>query len=513
MADDLEERLRGYAKSFDGLLSLIPAKYYYGQDNSNQWRKKKQTKQEAKQAKLAKLDPDSAKSAKDVRDENERKRKRDMDEASDIEGIERERPKEGLRALEKKPKKQRKDPKAKAEGSAAEKTAGDALAPLKAEGSAPPVQKLKADKRKKDKGSKKKAGNTADSYGSHLSRNTGALDRNDLVKADRKDTFPIVNGEDNATELIHMDGFDNHSNPSVTPTPAPESPNFDLPALPSGSSSISSIIPLTSLSKIRRPSADPIELKARLAARIEALRAARKADGPDGAPARNRQELMDARRRKEEQRREHKKELRLKAKEDEKAREMAAPSGTISQALPNAGQVSLKEAVPESNFSFGRVAFSDGQQLDSSLSSLSNPRRRKGPQDPLTAMKAAENKRARLSSLDEEKLKEIEEKDLWLNACKRAHGEKIKDDSVLLSKTLKRKEKVKKKSEKEWKERIDGVDKGKVMRQKKRDENLRKRREEKSSKGKGKVGKSGKKVQRRPGFEGSFAAKTGGKRR
>ena len=29
-----QERLKSHAKSFDGLLSLIPAKYYYGEDTS-----------------------------------------------------------------------------------------------------------------------------------------------------------------------------------------------------------------------------------------------------------------------------------------------------------------------------------------------------------------------------------------------------------------------------------------------------------------------------------------------
>lgn len=29
-----QERLRSHAQAFDGLLSLIPAKYYYGEDNS-----------------------------------------------------------------------------------------------------------------------------------------------------------------------------------------------------------------------------------------------------------------------------------------------------------------------------------------------------------------------------------------------------------------------------------------------------------------------------------------------
>ncbi|KAI9860152.1 MAG: surfeit locus protein [Trichoglossum hirsutum] len=510
MVDDLEERLKSHAKAFDGLLSLIPAKYYYGHDNSDQWRKKKQTKQEAKQAKLAKLDPDSAKSVKDVRDENERKRKRrGDDEVSDVEGIKREKPKEGLRALEKKPKKRKKDSEVQTDGSTAEKRTEDGLAPFQAEGSILSTQKSKPEKDKKNKTSKKKVRYAEDSNKSQLSRN-GLLS---LVKADKADSSLVAHVQDDATELDHTDGFEIRSNPSVTPTPAPESPNFDAPALQSGSSSISSIVPLISLGKVKRPSADPVELKNRLAARIEALRAARKADGPDGAPARNRQELMDARRRKEEQRRAHKKELKLKAKEDEKKEEgVAAASRTASLTLPNAEQVSIKEA-PENNFSFGRVAFCDGQQLDSGLTSLLNPRKRKGHQDPLTAMKAAENKRARLNGLDEEKRQEIEEKDLWLNARKRAHGEKTKDDTVLLKKTLKRKEKVKKKSESEWKERVEGVEKGKAMRQKKREDNLRRRREEKGNKGKKKVGKSGKKVQRRPGFEGSFAAKIGGKRK
>jgi len=33
-ADSNQERLRSHAQAFDGLLSLIPAKYYYGDDNS-----------------------------------------------------------------------------------------------------------------------------------------------------------------------------------------------------------------------------------------------------------------------------------------------------------------------------------------------------------------------------------------------------------------------------------------------------------------------------------------------
>ena len=98
-----------------------------------------------------------------------------------------------------------------------------------------------------------------------------------------------------------------------------------------------------------------------------------------------------------------------------------------------------------------------------------------------------------------------------MNARKKAQGERIRDDTSLLKKTLKRKEKSKKKSEKEWGERIEGVQNGQALRQKKREANIQKRKEEKGVKGKNKKGGKGGtrkgKPKARPGFEGSFRAK------
>ena len=51
-------------------------------------------------------------------------------------------------------------------------------------------------------------------------------------------------------------------------------------------------------------------------------------------------------------------------------------------------------------------------------------------------------------SMDKAKCKDIEDKDMWLNAKKRIYGDKLKDDTSLL-KTLKRQEKAKSKSEAE----------------------------------------------------------------
>jgi hypothetical protein len=35
LANSIQDRLRSHAQAFDGLLSLIPAKYYYGEDNTS----------------------------------------------------------------------------------------------------------------------------------------------------------------------------------------------------------------------------------------------------------------------------------------------------------------------------------------------------------------------------------------------------------------------------------------------------------------------------------------------
>jgi hypothetical protein len=80
----------------------------------------------------------------------------------------------------------------------------------------------------------------------------------------------------------------------------------------------------------------------------------------------------------------------------------------------------------------------------------------------------------------------------------------------MLKKAVKRKEQAKKKSEKAWATRSEGVAKSMKDRQKKREENLKKRRDDKLL---GKAGKKkgAKKPKGRAGFEGSF--KVGGKKK
>ncbi|KAJ2965658.1 hypothetical protein NQ176_g10512 [Zarea fungicola] len=135
----LQDRLRDHAKAFNGLLSLIPAKQYYGEDTSDQWKKKKQTKKEAAAARRGKLDPDSelnrnAKEVMDERAQNKRKLRQEEQEESEVEededendddedsfvpinGVVAEEPGQGLRKAAEKPnKKQKFDPEPEQDG-------------------------------------------------------------------------------------------------------------------------------------------------------------------------------------------------------------------------------------------------------------------------------------------------------------------------------------------------------------------------------------------------------------
>jgi hypothetical protein len=254
-------------------------------------------------------------------------------------------------------------------------------------------------------------------------------------------------------------------------------------------------------------------LLARLKAKLEAHRKARNADGLNGQPAKNRQELIEARRLKAEKRKALKKELRQQDKEQSKKAEMEAHlaelRGSPSIGSDMFGSRAGSMSPPQSNFSFGRVAFTDGETASSDLSKLLTNGKKKASSDPKAALQAAEKKQARLNSFDENKRADIEQKDLWLNAKKKVHGEKVRDDTSLLKKTLKRKEKGKAKSEKEWNERKEGISKSQEMKQKKRESNLAKRKEDRGTKGKGKSGKKpAPKKKKRPGFEGSFSGRS-----
>lgn len=318
---------------------------------------------------------------------------------------------------------------------------------------------------------------------------------------------------------------------SSTASSSEDAPEILSPPQDSAASSVSSILPpttaqpSTSSKKVEKATessqqadtpaqtiqseAERAAARQRLQEQISQFRSQRKADD---RPVRSRAELLEQRRRSEAERKAAKKEQRKKQKEEEarlQDEEMArrfSPGGSGS--LLASPRSPIVDAGGNESFTFGRIAFEDGTQLDpKTLSAVAN-KKQKGASDPATALKAAQAKSARIAGLDDTKKQDIEEKDMWLNAKKRAHGERVKDDTSLLKKALKRQEKNKQRSEKDWDKRVEGVQMSQFAKQKKRTENLQKRKDEKGSKKSGKSGKSGKKV-KRPGFEGSLKSRTG----
>lgn len=517
-------------------MSLIPAKLYYGEDVSvclhpftsnrvsaepivqDQWQRKKQTPEQKKAAKLAKLDPDNWKSAKDVMDERAaaaRKRKRDEEgdehlsdntQQSDV-----ELPKAIQDAQTQRSKKRKVD---ETESSTqitpqiAKETEEERIQRKKAQHAAKKERKQQQRAKALAKLERQQEKKKAQSQPQPLDDSKQKTKQDEIAL-----TTPIILESIPPAEDTRI-----KDNDSVTSISENELPTVFSPPQESGTSSTSSILPTVAedsgLSKptVSSANSEGQTPRERLQAAISQLRADRKADGASSKGPKSRQELLEQRRRKEEERKAAKKEQKRREKEeearqqDEEIARRFSPGGSGSLlASPRSPVVDHVAGTTDNNFSFGRVAFDDGTQLDPTISGILPEHRKKGATDTAAALKVAQTKKAKLAGLDEAKRKEIEEKDMWLNAKRKAHGEHVRDDTSLLKKALKRQQGQKKKSEKEWTERTEGVQKSQFAKQKKRTENLAKRKDDKQ-------GGKGKKI-KRPGFEGSFKGRTGGKRK
>lgn len=463
---------------------------------------------------MAKLDPENAKTAKDIMDENARKRKRE-EEGDDFEtdGVVPEEllqnPKKARKLAKKLAMKQNLEQKEEAMREV------DGLAKTgvnwkeAAEADSDPVKKTKAEKQrmikkaKKIKETSKTARREADTYDLAEAKEAGQSGLNN-------DGVGISATQAEGTGEILDEGLDfRTSRSTATPSPTPQSPVFDGSAIPSGPSSVSSIAPPSKIESLKpepTPSepetskpATKEELLARLQKTLELKRAARNAP-------RSKSEFQEHCKRREARRLKKARNRRLQQEEDDQKNARSSP---LLLPLASGSNPALSPTSPPTKFSFTRITFPNGDFVSSTEPSKILPApKKKGPQDPGTALAAAEAKQARISELDPAARAKIAEQDLWLNASKRAHGETVRDDASLLKKTLKRKAQAKKKSEKEWSERIEGVKAGQAMKVKRRDENIRKRKEEKRSGQGGKKAKA--KPKGRPGFEGSFRAKAVG---
>jgi len=126
--------------------------------------------------------------------------------------------------------------------------------------------------------------------------------------------------------------------------------------------------------------------------------------------------------------------------------------------------------------------------------------------DPHQALAQVTAREKKLASLPEEKQAEVKERERFAKAELRVAGVKVKDDVPRLKRAVKRKEREKTKSKKDWEERKQNLINEQAAKQKKRTDNIATRNERRKEKRLGTKSKS--KSKARPGFEGkSFGGK------
>lgn len=158
---------------------------------------------------------------------------------------------------------------------------------------------------------------------------------------------------------------------------------------------------------------------------------------------------------------------------------------------------------------FQSIEFGDGTKATSDLSNVRKGDRKKGPakKDIKAHLRLLEAKKNSMESKDELDQIRLKQKEKWQKAMLQAEGVKMKDDEKLLRKALKRKEAKKRKSAVEWRERKETVVKTIAEKQKRREENLQIRKDNKGKK-KNKQEKMKRKfkgtahLKKRAGFEG-----------
>lgn len=253
------------------------------------------------------------------------------------------------------------------------------------------------------------------------------------------------------------------------------------------------------------------KLREKLSAKISVLKEKRKAPGSKTGVAKSRDQILEERKRKDELRRQEKLKRKLAALDEDEDDDEASDSDSDDDA----------DAKQDKSVLYGNITFNDGSRVTSDLSNIrstAEKKKLKGPanNDIKAHLLKLEQKKHKLSHLTPEEQEKQKEKDQWQRVISQAEGVKVKDDEKLLKKALKRKEKQKLKSEIEWKERKQIVKDTVSARLKRREENLKARKDNKGKKGKqqpklrkftGTINNFANSKKKRAGFEGN--AKSG----
>lgn len=220
-------------------------------------------------------------------------------------------------------------------------------------------------------------------------------------------------------------------------------------------------------------------LRSKLQKKISYLKTNRKALGSnvDGAP-KSREQILAQRKKKQEL---------IKQRKEEVSEEDSESSDSDSD-------FDIDEDINAESVIYGSINFDDGSKVTSDLQRIrgkteKNPNAKKGPakRDYKAQIRLLEKKKNKLASKDElDQIKEIENKG-WQKAMLQAEGVTVRDDEKLLKKALKKKEQKKRKSGVQWRERKQQVITTIAERTKRREENLRMRKENKGKKRKNQV--------------------------
>lgn len=430
MSNSLEERLRANSSAFDGLLALIPAKYYYDEKSQEQWKAKKKTKEQSKNDKLKKLDPEQ----------------RDDETSSTLEVM----------------KKKEKDAK-----------------PVVL-----PGEKFKHMKMQKQKEATSKVEGDSDL---NVEVNDPMIIAPDEDEEEEEDIKVIFDDEGNEISL-------ESKKDTTEPDRSVEKKS------------------ITEEEKLQRKK-NLEALRSKLQAKISDMKSKRKAPG-------SREAILAQRKRKEEL----KKRKRLESEQEQDQDEIASDSDMedIDSDLENNSKKRFKKGKKDSEINadgvmFQNIIFDDGARATSDLQRLRKAGRTKGPakNDVKSHLKLLEAKKNKMETKDELEQIKQKEKEKWQKAMLQAEGIKIRDDEKLLRKAIKRKEAQKRKSAIEWSERKRVVEDTISERQKRREENLRIRKDNKGKK-RNKQEKMKRKYvgsavpKKRAGFEGRL--KTGKKK-
>ncbi|CAI4044737.1 hypothetical protein SKDZ_11G1280 [Saccharomyces kudriavzevii ZP591] len=429
MSNSLEERLRANSSAFDGLLALIPAKYYYDEKSQDQWKAKKKTKTQSKSDKVKKLDPEQ----------------RDDETSSALEVM----------------KKKEKDAK--------------------------PIV-LPGEKFKQMQMQAQKEATVEEVKNSDLEGKQGGPVMIAPVEGDEEEDIKVI--------------FDDEGNeiPLESKRVDKETDNGDEKKT------------ITEEEKLQKKK-NLETLRSKLQARISDMKTRRKAPG-------SREAILAQRKRKEELKKRKRQESEQEQEQDENGSDSDVDD--IDSDLESNPKRKSKKAKKNSEINadgviFQNIIFDDGARATSDLQRLRKAGRTRGPakNDIKSHLKLLEAKKNKMEAKDELEQIKLKEKGKWQKAMLQAEGVKVRDDEKLLRKAIKRKEAQKRKSATEWSERKRVVEDTISERQKRREENLRIRKDNKGKK-RNKQEKMKRRYvgsavpKKRAGFEGRL--KTGNKR-